>query len=118
MLVLASDERVAHQLQDVMDIGPKTVLVRMFNRSLGERHGYLAGGEAPVSADPPAATAGSKRFKHIKDKGKGKKSKPQEQPQDEGEKTGIGLLKSPLVIIQSMSIGRYLVHTLRRNACN
>ena len=105
MLVLASDERVAQQLQDVTEIGPKSVLVRMFNRSLGERHGYLADGEAPV-ADPPSATAGSKRFKHIKDKGKGKKSKPQEQSQDEGEKTGIGLLKSPLVIIQSMSIGR------------
>ena len=106
---MTSDERVAQQLQDVVEIGPKAVLVRMFNRSLGERHGYLAGGgggaEAPGAAtDPPV---GSKRFKHIKDKGKGKKSKPQEPSQTEEEDTtGLGLLKPPLVIIQSMSIGR------------
>ena len=43
VLVLASDERTAQQLQDVVEIGSRALLVRMFNRSLGEKHGFLTG---------------------------------------------------------------------------
>ena len=41
VLVLTSDDRTASQLQDLLRIGPRNLLTKMFNRMYGEKHGKL-----------------------------------------------------------------------------
>ena len=52
----------------------------------------------------------------MKDKGKGKKSKPAEEggppARLEEEQTGLSLFKSPVVVVQSMSIGSFAMFKL------
>jgi len=39
ILIVAKDDRTANQVQDYLEIGAKKLLVRMFNKVLGEKHG-------------------------------------------------------------------------------
>ena len=66
VLILTSDERTAAQIQDYMAMGGKALLSRLFNKSLGEKYGYLRGLDEKGEA------------KEQKHKGVGKKSKGEE----------------------------------------
>ena len=94
VLVLTWDERVAQQLQDILTIGSKALLVRMFNRSLGEKYGYLFKDEVAKS----------------KDKNTEKKSNPPKEPNEadpNDTEQKLCLMESPVTVIQSMQIGNF-----------
>ena len=99
VLVLTWDDRVAQQLQDVLTIGPKALLLRMFNRSLGEKYGCLFNDE--------------NKYTKIKDKNIGKKSNPTKNPTENDPKEPeqkLSLMESPVAIIQSMQIGHFALY--------
>ena len=95
VLVLTWDDRVAQQLQDVLTIGSRSLMIRMFNRSLGEKYGFVPNAEVPK----------------CKEKQRGKQSKlaTSENSIKDSEQT-LSLLESPVTIIQSMHIGQFALY--------
>ena len=100
VLVLTWDERVAQQLQDVLTTGSKALILRMYNRSLGEKYGFLF------------------RDKDSKSKESNSGKPPVIQKESTIEKDSkesdhqLTLLQSPVTIIQSMHIGQFALYKL------
>ena len=53
VLILTSDERTAAQIQDYNAVGGRALLSRLFNKSLGEKYGYLRGVDEKGEAKEP-----------------------------------------------------------------
>lgn len=87
ILVLAADERVSQQLQDLLVIGSESLMQRMFNKCLGEKYGLS-----------------DESKKEPKDKGKGKKSTNNAEVDP--------IPESPMTIIQSSNIGNFAISRL------
>ncbi len=89
LLILTSDDRTAAQVQDLLERGEEAVMVRLYNRCLGEKHGRIPEDNGKLSNDLLEEQRVAKEPKH---KGQGKKSsKPpitltQMQPGQEEEK--------------------------------
>ena len=95
VLVLTWDERVAQQLQDILTIGSKALMVRMFNRSLGEKCGFLSKSEPPIIMNK-----------------KGAQNKEVNEMEPKKLKQGLSLMESPVTIIQSMHVGQFALYKL------
>ena len=122
VLVLTSDERTSYQVQDFLTVGAKGLMVRMFNKSLGEKFGRIPDVSGPEEPPPP------KQPKEMKHKGRGKKSAPnqtltqmvrEEEPvktegfsngEDSGKKLTVP--KSPVTMIQSMQVGSFELYKI------
>jgi len=61
VLIVSKDDRTSRQIEDFVELGSRRLLVRMFNKALGEKHGIIQEGLADVTKEP-------------KDKGVGKNS--------------------------------------------
>ena len=98
VLVLTWDDRVASQLEDVLTIGIKALMQRMFNRSLGEKYGYM--------------------FNEYdkKQKGKGEQIRQNSEQTCDNDKDlqeqKLTLLESPVTIIQSMHVGPFALYKI------
>ena len=58
ILILTRDERTANQLQDVITVGARTLMCRMFNKSLGDKFGFIPAKVAEKIAAPALAGRG------------------------------------------------------------
>ena len=99
ILVFVSDERVRQQLEDLLTIGSKDLLTRMFNKYLGEKFGL----------GPPETNT-----KEPKDKGKGKGKKSNKVNEGTTEiKTEENIeTEYSFTIIQSLHIGSFAINRL------
>ena len=100
VLVLTWDDRVAQQVQDLLTLGAKPLLMRMYNRSLGEKHGYIF----------------KQDEQNVKNKGIGKKSNSSKENflENDNKETEqkLSLMQSPVTIIQSMHIGQFALYKI------
>jgi len=98
VLVLTCDDRIASQLEDVLTIGIKALMQRMFNRSLGEKYGYMFSEDNKKLID--------KAEKHTKTN--------TEKVCDNynGQEQKLSLLESPVTIIQSMHVGQFAMYKI------
>ena len=98
VLVLTCDDRIASQLEDVLTIGIKALMQRMFNRSLGEKYGYMFSEDNKKIID--------KAEKHIKT------NTEKICDNDNRQEQKLSLLESPVTIIQSMHVGQFAMYKI------
>ncbi len=124
ILVLTSDERTANQVQELLERGEEALMVRLYNRFLGERHGHIPEADSGTDSAHP-----ERKEAKNKGKGKGKRSEAgtattltltqmRGDEKDEEDSSGaLSIPESPQVLVQSTHHGDFqlsrLVNELR-----
>jgi len=62
VLVVSKDDRTSRQIEDFVELGSRRLLVRMFNKALGEKHGIIQG-LADVTKEPKNKGVGKNSVK-------------------------------------------------------
>lgn len=115
VLILTSDDRTSAQVQDIMSDGPKALLIRLYNKSLGEKYGIIP--DETLSKESSDQVNGKKEPKH---KGQGKKSKVENgqtltqmtRTEQESESKLLQVTNSPLVLVQSVQVGIFELYKM------
>ncbi len=113
ILVLTADERTSLQLLELLERGEETVMARLYNKCLGEKHGRI-----PDDTSGLMSRDAAQKGKEPKHKGQGKKSKPMTLTQmTDGDKpeaftSKLRPLESPVVMVYSMQHGDFEISRL------